>query len=50
VYCQMFKTGIMPTEPPSYQHLSIALAVTCAVAASGFWYFNRAEADAADRV
>lgn len=50
VYCQMFKAGVMPTAPPSYQHLSIALAVTCVVAVSGLWYFNRAEADAADRV
>jgi lipopolysaccharide transport system permease protein len=50
VYVQMFKMGILRSETPSPQHLITAGAITLVVVVSGFWYFNRAEADAADRV
>ena len=50
VYCQMFKAGVIPTETPALRHVLVALGVTFVVGLSGLWYFNRAEADAADRV
>jgi lipopolysaccharide transport system permease protein len=47
---EMFKYGILGVGVVNRQHVVAAVATTVVILGSGFWFFGRAEADAADKV
>ncbi len=49
-YVEMFKWGALGIGTVNPAHVATSLAVLAIVAASGIWFFARAEATAADRV
>lgn len=49
-FCQMFKAAVVPSSLPEAWQIATAVLITILVLFTGLTYFNRAEADAADRV
>ena len=49
-YVEMFKWGILGLGGIHQREIGIAVTITALVAASGLWFFDRSEAEAADKV
>jgi lipopolysaccharide transport system permease protein len=45
-----FKYGVLGIPVLNVQHLAVSAAIGMAILVSGFWFFSRAEATAADKV
>jgi lipopolysaccharide transport system permease protein len=48
-YVEMFKWGVLGIGGVHARETAIALAITAAVVGSGLWFFDRSEAEAADK-
>ena len=49
-YVEMFKWGLLGLGGIHPREIAIAVAITAVVGASGIWFFDRSEAEAADKV
>jgi lipopolysaccharide transport system permease protein len=50
VYVEMFKWGVLGLGGIHPREIGIAVTITAVVGASGVWFFDRSEAEAADKV